>query len=72
VSTSAGNIRTDVARDDAPVVVVTTAEGKPKSDRAKLVDELLAIRRRAIAKGLQLKTLDEIRSDIEAFRDFDI
>jgi len=50
---------------------VTTTVEKPvmKSARAELVERLLAIRRRAIANGMQLQTMDEIRAEIEAARE---
>lgn len=40
-----------------------------KSPRARLVADLRAIRQRAIAKGMRLKSMDEIRAEIEAARE---
>lgn len=45
-------------------------EPKMKSERAEMVARLLAIRNKAIANGMKLQTMDEIRSEIEASREF--
>jgi hypothetical protein len=49
--------------------VTTTVEKPVMSARAELVERLLAIRRKAIANGMQLQTMDEIRAEIEAARE---
>lgn len=56
----------------ASVMQVTTRLEKPKkSERAELVDRLMAIRNRAIANGMKLQSVAEIRSDVEAMRDIE-
>lgn len=66
-STSAEKLHLESTRDTAPVLLSTVSA--PKPSRAKLVEELRAIRQRAIGKGMQLKTMDEIRAEIEAARE---
>ncbi len=56
----------------ANVLEVTTSPENPKkSERAALVDRLLAIRNRAIANGMRLQSVAEIRSAVEAMRDIE-
>jgi hypothetical protein len=67
-STSADRLRMERTRGE--LLLGTSTVVAAKSARAEMVDRMLAIRRRAIANGMTLQTVDEIRSEIEAAREF--
>lgn len=49
--------------------ITSSAHARPLSKRGRLIADLRAIRASAIAKGLELKSADEIRAEVEEARE---
>lgn len=62
-------VMTSTRADKVRVSSIGAAPGaSPLTPRAELLRDLKTLRERAIAKGMKLKSMDEIRADIEELR----